>query len=135
MPTLVHPAKSSLTELFSQLLDTLMSTLLPLPGPISPGEQWLSRIHEELTREERLFIVSIKEGKPQWDLPGIPGIEDLPAVQWKLQNIHRMTPMKHRQALPELHRCSANTDSAGLDRHEGSSQSLSLLFHEFENFL
>jgi hypothetical protein len=35
-------------------------------------------------------------------LLGVPGIEKLPAVQWKLQNIGRMTPVKHREALQKL---------------------------------
>jgi hypothetical protein len=33
---------------------------------------------------------------------GVPGIENLPAVQWKLLNIGRMAPMKHREALRKL---------------------------------
>jgi len=66
------------------------------------GEQLVSRLHEEMTQEERQFIISIKEGKPQWNLLGVPGIENLPAVQWKLQNIRRMAPMKHRKALRKL---------------------------------
>jgi hypothetical protein len=68
----------------------------------SAGEQLVSRLHEEMTQEERLFIVSIKEGNPQWDMLEVPGIENLPAVQWKLQNIRRMTPVKHREALRKL---------------------------------
>ena len=66
------------------------------------GEQLISRLHEEMTQEERRFIVSVKGGKPRWDLLGVPGIENLPAVQWKLQNIRRMAPMKHREALRKL---------------------------------
>ena len=65
-------------------------------------EQLVSRLHEEMTQEERRFIVSVKEGKTQWDLLGVPGIETLPGVQWKLQNIRRMTPVKHREALRKL---------------------------------
>jgi hypothetical protein len=55
-----------------------------------------------MTQEERRFIVSVKEGKPQWDLLAVPGIENLPGVRWKLQNIRRMTPMKHWEALQKL---------------------------------
>ena len=55
-----------------------------------------------MTQEERQFIVSVKEGKTQWDLLGVPGIENLPAVQWKLQNIRRMAPRKHQEALRKL---------------------------------
>ncbi len=66
------------------------------------GGQLVSRLHEELTQEERRFIVSVKEGKPQWDLLGVPGIETLPAIRWKIQNIRQMAPMKHREALRKL---------------------------------
>ena len=45
------------------------------------GEQLVSRLHEEMTHEERRFIVSVKEGKNQWELLGVPGTENLPAVQ------------------------------------------------------
>jgi len=55
-----------------------------------------------MTQEGRQFIASVYEGKPQWDMLGVPGIENLPAVQWKLQNIRRMTPTKHREALRKL---------------------------------
>jgi predicted nucleotidyltransferase component of viral defense system len=76
--------------------------------PVTPeelrivGEQLVSRLHDEMTQEEKRFIVSVKEGRPQWDLLGMPGIENLPAVQWKLQNIRRMKPAKHREALQKL---------------------------------
>jgi predicted nucleotidyltransferase component of viral defense system len=76
--------------------------------PVTPeelrtiGEQLVSRLRKDMTQEERQFIVSIKEGKPQWNLLGVPGIENLPALQWKLQNIGRMTPMKHWEALRKL---------------------------------
>jgi len=66
------------------------------------GEHLVSRLHKQMTQEERRFIVSVKEGKPQWDMLGVPGIKNLPAVQWKLQNIRRMTPAKHQEALQKL---------------------------------
>jgi len=76
--------------------------------PVTPeelrtiGEQLVSRLRKEMTQEERQFIVSVKEGKPEWNFLGVPGIENLPAVRWKLLNIGRMTPMKHREALRKL---------------------------------
>ena len=66
------------------------------------GKHLVSRLHQEMTQEERRFVVSVKEGKPEWDMLGVTGIENLPAVQWKLQNIRRMTPAKHREALRRL---------------------------------
>jgi len=66
------------------------------------GERLVSRLREEMTKEERRFIVSVKEGEPQWNLLGVPGIENLPGVRWKLQNIRRMARTKHREALQKL---------------------------------
>jgi hypothetical protein len=68
----------------------------------SAGEQLVFRLRREITQEEREFILSVKEGKPEWNLLGVPGIENLPGVQWKLQNICRMTPAKHQEALQKL---------------------------------
>lgn len=65
-------------------------------------ERLVSMISGELTVKEKKFIVSVKEGKPRWELLGIEGIENLPAVQWKLLNINRMNPAKHKKAIQKL---------------------------------
>lgn len=43
-----------------------------------------------LTDSERALIISMKQGEPNWDLLGLPHIENLPAIRWKLQNIQKM---------------------------------------------
>lgn len=65
-------------------------------------EELISRIAKELTVQEKQFIVSVKEGRPQWELIGLEGVEDLPAVKWKLVNIGRMNPSKHEKAIRKL---------------------------------
>ena len=65
-------------------------------------EELVSMISRELTIQEKQFIVSVKEGMPQWDLIGIEGVENLPAVKWKLLNISRMNPSKHKKAVHKL---------------------------------
>jgi hypothetical protein len=52
--------------------------------------QLISELVPALTEPERKFLVSIKQGTPEWNLLGIPGIENLPALQWKLANIRKM---------------------------------------------
>ncbi|MDP3284384.1 MAG: nucleotidyl transferase AbiEii/AbiGii toxin family protein [Desulfobacterales bacterium] len=65
-------------------------------------EDLISTIAEELTIHEKQFIVSVKNGIPQWDLLGLEGVENLPAVKWKLLNIGKMNPSKHKQAVRKL---------------------------------
>ncbi len=62
----------------------------------------VSSIMESLTNEERKFLISVKKGKAEWDLLGLTGVEDLPAVKWKLMNIKRMEKKKHKKALEKL---------------------------------
>ena len=47
-------------------------------------------------------MISVKEGIPRWDLLGLEGVENLPAVKWKLLNIRKMEPSKHRDAARKL---------------------------------
>lgn len=55
-----------------------------------------------LTADERKFLVSVKSGAPDWALLPIPGIDRLPAIQWKLTNISRMDPSKRAEMLAKL---------------------------------
>lgn len=59
-------------------------------------EKLIETIHENLTQEDRQFLLSLKEGNPQWDLLAIPGVENLPGVKWKLINIQKML-LKRRE--------------------------------------
>ncbi|MGZ6223157.1 MAG: nucleotidyl transferase AbiEii/AbiGii toxin family protein [Syntrophales bacterium] len=65
-------------------------------------EELISRIAKELTVQEKQFIVSVKEGIPQWELIGLEGVANLPAVKWKLVNIGRMNLSKHKEAVRKL---------------------------------
>jgi hypothetical protein len=57
-----------------------------------------------LTSGEREFLISLKAGKPKWNSIGIEGVENLPAVRWKLANIQKMAAKKQRELLDKLKR-------------------------------
>lgn len=65
-------------------------------------EAMINLIRERLTEPQRQFLLSFKQGEPNWTLLNLPGIENLPAVQWKLLNIRRMAPAKRERALESL---------------------------------
>jgi predicted nucleotidyltransferase component of viral defense system len=56
----------------------------------------VQKLRVDLSDNERRFLVSVKAGAPQWDLIPITGIDQLPGIQWKLQNIARMEPASTR---------------------------------------
>lgn len=51
-------------------------------------------IKKELTKEEKEFLISFKQGDPDWSLLGVSGVEHLPAVRWKLYNVQKMSKEK-----------------------------------------
>jgi hypothetical protein len=57
---------------------------------------------ERLTDTHRKFLLSFKKGMPEWSLLPLPGAAELPAVQWKLVNIGRMSKAKHADAMEKL---------------------------------
>jgi len=73
-----------------------------LEALLTTREEMIDLIKRNITVAERKFLLSVKEGDPKWDLLGIDGVENLPAVQWKLLNIRKMNPAAHRLAVNKL---------------------------------
>ena len=76
--------------------------------PVTPEELTAARetlillLKHASTAPEKQFLLSITEGKPDWKLMNMPGIEKLPAIQWKLQNIAKMDKAKLKDQLGQL---------------------------------
>ena len=65
-------------------------------------KELIAKVQSMLTPEEREFLVSFKEGKPEWQLLGVAGAERLPAVRWKLANLENFERGKHKTAVARL---------------------------------
>ena len=62
------------------------------------------QIHQDLTENERIFLLSIKLGEPEWGLINIENLDKLPGLQWKLFNIRKMDPAKRKVMTDNLKR-------------------------------
>lgn len=61
-------------------------------------------LKRELSDAEKRFLLSVKQGVPEWNLLPLSGIDKLSGVQWKLQNINRMEKQKHAAQVDKLKR-------------------------------
>lgn len=62
-------------------------------------------IQEVLGPTDKSLLLGFKSGEPDWTLSSVPGIQHLPAVQWKLANIRKLkqtNPAKHSTMLAAL---------------------------------
>jgi hypothetical protein len=50
----------------------------------------------------RRFLVSFEKGAPDWALLGLSGIENLPAVRWRQQNLDKLAPSKRAALVTRL---------------------------------
>lgn len=69
--------------------------------------QLVNDIHSKLTEKDRLFLMSFKEGIPDWKRFIVRNAKQLPAVNWKLQNIIRLkkeNSKKHKEMVRSLER-------------------------------
>lgn len=55
-----------------------------------------------LSQSERRFLLSIKQGDPEWNLMPFENLEQWPAIQWKLHNVRQMSARAHKVALNRL---------------------------------
>jgi predicted nucleotidyltransferase component of viral defense system len=62
------------------------------------------QICEGLDADEKRFLLSMKGGEPDWEALSIPHLRELPALQWKLENVRRMDAGKRGKALEKLRR-------------------------------
>lgn len=74
------------------ILDELKDIQKKLPGMIL----------NDLTNDEKEFLLSIKKGAPNWQLIPLPVLKNLPGVQWKLLNLSKMDEKMHKEAVEKL---------------------------------
>jgi predicted nucleotidyltransferase component of viral defense system len=69
-------------------------------------EQTRERLLNEIARyfepRDAEFLLSFKRMAPKWDLLGIDGASNLPALQWKLLNLRKMSSRTHATAVAKL---------------------------------
>ena len=53
-------------------------------------ERMVRELQQGLTADERRFLLSLVSAEPEWRLLGVPYLEQLPGLRWKLQNLERL---------------------------------------------
>ena len=102
MVEILSPQQKDISDIFEKEFKDMIAEDIASELLETTRDELVAILQEELTSDERRFIVSIKQGQPLWDLLELEGIQDLPAVKWKLLNISRMDSTKHQKAVHKL---------------------------------
>lgn len=102
MAELLRPQYKDISAIYAGEFENMTQTVVPLDELVAVRERLVGLIHVGLTDDEREFLISFKNRKPNWGLLGLDGISQLPAIKWKQINLAKMPDVKHKQALGQL---------------------------------
>ncbi len=63
---------------------------VPLEALLETRERLAREIRSRLDESLKRFLLSVQRGKPEWDLLGVKGADNLPAVKWRIHNLGKM---------------------------------------------
>ncbi|CAI4030747.1 Ync [Nitrospira tepida] len=104
MAELIAPTRKDNRAIYEGEFAGMAIELVTLEVLDAAREQLITTIQRSLTEEDRQFLLAVKRGDADWSMFPIPGAKNLPAVQWKLQNLSRMEPAKRQKAFRSLER-------------------------------
>ncbi len=102
MHELLDPQFKDIAKVYAGEFAGMTREEVPVAALCETRERLVTEIRKNLDADEKRFLVSIKRGEPEWDALGIAHLRELPALQWKLQNIGRMEKGKRKTALEKL---------------------------------
>jgi predicted nucleotidyltransferase component of viral defense system len=68
-------------------------------------EELIETVNSSLSELDCSFLLSFKQGDPNWDMFPVAGLKDMPAVKWKLHNLKKLmksNPQKHKELIHKL---------------------------------
>jgi len=102
MNEVLRPRWKRLDQVYAAEFAGMTSIDMPLARLEDTRRTLLPQLGQWISDEDIRFLLSFKRGDPDWSLFSVAGVDRLPAVQWKLTNIRKMPPAKHRQSLELL---------------------------------
>lgn len=86
----LFPSLRDIRQEFEHNFIGMTAEPVELGALLAARERMAHELQQELTADERRFLLSLVAAEPEWNLLGIPHLEQLPGVRWKLQNLERL---------------------------------------------
>lgn len=74
---------------------------------IAARKRLVDEIVGKMPDDHRKSLVSFERGQPDWDLLGVPGAANLPAVKWRQQNLDKLSKDKRDRLVADIEKVLA----------------------------
>lgn len=98
MSEVLSPTRKEISEEFLRGFEGMTDAPVEIADLVAAREALIDEMVGKMPDEHRWFLISFKQGVPDWDLLGIPEASYLPAVRWRQQNLDKL-PAGERNAL------------------------------------
>ncbi|QDG94725.1 nucleotidyl transferase AbiEii/AbiGii toxin family protein (plasmid) [Rhizobium sp. NIBRBAC000502774] len=108
---LVRPSLAALEEEFVKEFEGMTTQPISLDELKAAREQLTTDLLARLDDDAMRFLLSLHDGKPDFEAIGLPQAADLPAVRWKVLNLEKLkaqNPEKHAEQRREIEALRSN---------------------------
>ena len=102
MAEVLAPSRLDITAEFQRGFAGMTDTPVTIDELTQAREDLIAAIVGDMPQEHRRFLISVKEGRPDWSLLELPGAEKLPAIRWKLENLAKLEEVRGAALLARL---------------------------------
>ena len=103
----LNPRWKDIAEPFYREFSGMTFETIALEELTAVPNRMIAALKSCFTQQDVDFLLSFKRGEPDWRLAPEMRIQELPAVQWKLRNIHQMPAIKRAESLDKLEKVLA----------------------------
>lgn len=96
------PNRNDISQEFARGFDGMSSETVTIDELNEAREQLIEEVVGKMPETHREFLISFEHMEPDWFLLDIPGMEKLPAVRWRLQNLAKVSKDKRATLIENL---------------------------------
>ena len=102
MAEVLAPPRLDISAEYRRGFKGMVDEPVTLDELLKARENLITAIVGKMPEQHKRFLISVKRGEPDWTLLDLPGAKNLPAVQWKLENLAKVSAQKRAQLLKKL---------------------------------
>jgi len=99
---LLNPNQLDISSIYTREFNNMTLEPVPLNELIDIRTKLVRELLISLTKDERNFLLSVKQGELDYSLLPFKNLDQLPALKWKIINVRKMNKKKHEIMLNKL---------------------------------
>jgi predicted nucleotidyltransferase component of viral defense system len=103
----LFPSLRNIRQDFENNVRGMTTEPVELAVLLTTRDRMISELQNGLDADERRFLISLVANQPEWASLGIPHVEQLPGIRWKIQNLEKLqkiNPTKFAEQSDALNR-------------------------------